>query len=445
MTQNGLARRVEAFIDRLDREDVCMHGFLLSVGGRDKAAAYYAPFYEGQPHRMYSVSKSLTCIALGLLMDEGKVRLGDKIVDFFPDLLPKSPDPRLMRLTIADMLRMATCYRQTVYREGVDESWTKPFFTAEATHEPGTAFHYDTGCSQALASLVRRLSGREVIDFLNERFFGKIGANDEKFWLRDPSGACQGGTGLCMSLRDLHRTAQCILRGGEGVVPAWFCREMTKRHIGTPLQANEEERYGYGWQCWRTRSGWAMYGMGGQLAIACPEKDALISTVADTRLDPFGVQRIYNAFYEEVYPFLGVEDMPFTRYERKVRALPHDPAYARTREGVYRFAPNMLKIISLSVKANELIIENDRGRNALRFGLGENVEGVFPGWDIPSLASGGWGEDGALHVRCYLIGDAPCGVDLLLNFGDHCVTVQSRRSISPATVPYEGVATGYIG
>ena len=154
MQDQRLRNRIDNFIRRLQREDVCMHGFILSVGGEIKATAYYAPFAEGQPHRMYSVSKTMTALALGILMEEGKCALDDHIVQYFPDYLPQEPDPRLMRLKIRDMLRMATCYRATTYREGVDENWARPFFTAASTHEPGTVFHYDTGCSQVLSVLV---------------------------------------------------------------------------------------------------------------------------------------------------------------------------------------------------------------------------------------------------------------------------------------------------
>lgn len=89
-----------------------------------------------------------------------------------------------MRLKIRDMLRMATCYRATVYRE-TDDDWTKPFFTAASTHEPGTVFHYDTGCSQVLAALVARLTGQQVMDYLTARVFTPLGADDEKHWLGD--------------------------------------------------------------------------------------------------------------------------------------------------------------------------------------------------------------------------------------------------------------------
>ncbi|MBR5111731.1 MAG: beta-lactamase family protein [Clostridia bacterium] len=443
MADHRLAARVDQFVKRLKKEDVMMHGFILSVKGQEKAKAYYAPFREGEVHRMYSVSKTMTGIAVGMLIDEGKLRLDDHIVDYFRDWLPENPSPWLMALTIRDMLRMATCYRCTTYREGVDNNWAKTFFTGKPDHAPGTVFYYDTGCSQVLAKLVVRLSGQQVIDYLNERLFKPLGRQDDMRWLNDPTGCCQGGTGLCMSLRDMHRVAVCLLNGGEGVVPAWFVKEMGKKQIETLMQANEEEQYGYGWQCWRTRAGFAMYGLGGQLAVICPDKKAVLSTIADTRLDPCGVQRIYDAFFEEVYPFIGEEDMEPVSLRLKTQAVPNQKKYALPETPVYYFEEgNQLQLTSLQLKGNRLYYENAVGPCVLRFGQGKNEKICYPGWPVFAMASGGWVAPGVLRVRCFAIDFAPCGFDMLLCFQGDTVTVQARRSYDPLTQGYDGVATG---
>ena len=183
------------FVERLEREDVCLHGFELRQDGEIRAEGYYAPFAKGQPHRMYSVSKSMVALALGLLLGEGRLCLTDHIVDFFPEALPAAPDPRLLRMTIEDMLRMTTCYRRTTYREGVDRDWAATFFRGDCTHEPGTLFHYDTSCTQVLGALCQRVSGQGLLELLEERIFHPIGATDPKRWLTDPSGVPQGERG----------------------------------------------------------------------------------------------------------------------------------------------------------------------------------------------------------------------------------------------------------
>ena len=440
-----LKDRVESMIRRLDREDVNMHGFLLTVRGKFKAGAYYRPFREGEPHRMYSVSKTMTGLAVGMLADEGKLDLDRPVAGYFPDLLPEHPDGRLMRQTIRDMLRMATCYAQTAYREREDRDWTRPFFTGTPSHEPGTVFHYDTGASQVLAALVRRLSGKEVMDFLEERLFTPLGLQDERFWLKDPSGCCQGGTGLCMSLRDLHRVALCLTDGGRGLVPGWYVREMTRKQIDTFQRPYDEERLGYGWQCWRTRAGWSMYGLGGQLCIACPEEETLLTTIADTRLDLNGVQKIYDAFFEEVLPWTGSEDMEPEMFSPAVRTLEDTPSCRLDSAGPYVFPEgNPLLLRTLSLRDNRLLLERQDLAAALPFLPGGYLETSWPGHpDVPALVTSGWTAPGELRLRCHAAGTAPCGFEMLLCFREKAATVQCFRSHDPLTDGYDGTASGF--
>ena len=445
----NLENRVEKFMERLHQQHVCMHGFILSVNGTELAKAYYHPFREGEMHRMFSVSKTFTGLAIGILAGEGKLQLDDRIVTFFPDWLPNEPDLKLMRLTVRDLLRMTSNHCTDTYRMDVDQNWAETYFRTQSTHEPGTAFNYDTSGTQVLAELVYRLSGNEVLDFLEQRLFTLIGANDPKAWLRDPGGRCWGGSGLLMSLRDLHRAARLCMNGGEGIVPETYLREMTKLQTPTPFQANEEERYGYGLLCWQTRDGWSMYGLGGQLAICCPRKDTLLVTEADTRLDPNGVQKIYDAFFEEIYPYTDSESMEPKSWSKTAEALEDSGVGVHFQEGPYFFEENPLTLQTLELRGNKLILRNADGCFEVPFGWGQNAISHFPAQtDQPAMASAGWITPHLLKIRCSQIGNSPCGIELLLSFEkEYTVTVQARRSMIPEErilLHFDGIASGYL-
>lgn len=104
---------------------------------------------------------------------------------------------------------------------------------------------------------------------------------------------------------------------------------------------------------------------------------------------------------------------------------------------------NPLRLKHMAVEANRIVYENDRGLVALPFKPGESIRASYPGWpQIPALISAGFVGENTLRVRCYAIGDAPCGFDMLIVHKNGTLTVQSRKSFDPVTEGYEGVATG---
>lgn len=436
------------FVERLEREDVCLHGFELREHGGVRAEGYYAPFAKGQPHRMYSISKSMVALAVGWLMARDKLRETDRIADYFPEYLPKEPDPRFLRMTVGDMLRMTTCYRRATYREGVDADWAATFFREKSSHEPGTLFHYDTSATQTLGALCQKLSGRGLLALLEEEIFQPIGATDSKRWLTDPSGVPQGGTGLLMSLRDLGKVAQWVMDGGRGILPEDFLRHATSRLVDTSVRGNPEEKFGYGWQFWRTRCGWAMYGMGGQLAVACPEEGVLLCTIADTRLDPYGVQRIYNAFFEEIMAAPGVESAQDARRLQeklatlRVGGVPCRPEIPWRFASAYAMEANDMGLVEVRMLPGEVrLFWKGGAEDCFRWEKdGQVSQGVLERYKEPCLVSAGMVGEDMLRVRCHLIGDAPCGMDMWFALANGRLSVALQRSNDPKTQGYDGVA-----
>lgn len=450
--QTGSARAIMNFLKRLENQGICMHGFLLMHRDEILAEGYWKPFRAEIPHRMYSVSKSMTSLAIGLLIGEGKISFEDAIIKYFADMLPPTVPPQLNRLTIRDMLRMATCYARTTYREGEDRDWIRTYFHSIPDHEPGTVFSYDTSASQVLAALVERITGMPLIDFLQQRVFDKIGASDRKYWLTDPSGVSQGGSGLCMTLRDLAKVSALILRGGDGILPAEYLSAATAKQTETVLQGNREERHGYGYQFWRTRNGYAMYGMGGQLAVFVPDREVLLCTVADTRLEPNGVQQIYDAFFDILLPGLGGSPEgnagDAAELEEQLRNLVC-PVIENNQKDVpvtaneYRMENSPLNITAIRLHEDCLEFDKPDGSYRMKFALGKNALGEFPGSNQPCMTSAGWIAPRVFRIRSYIIGDSPCGIDMLLTFKDNTLTIHSRRSHDSLTAEFEGMSSGY--
>ena len=97
------------FIKRLEDYQIPMHSLLLARQGKLIYEGYYAPYQGDTLHRMFSISKSFTSIAIGLLVQEGRISLDDRIIDYFPEKLPEEAS-LIAQMTIRNMLMMQTCH-----------------------------------------------------------------------------------------------------------------------------------------------------------------------------------------------------------------------------------------------------------------------------------------------------------------------------------------------
>ena len=73
------------FIEIIKERKINLHSFLLARKGQIFAEGYFAPFNKQFKHRIYSSSKTFVALAIGRAIGEGKIRLTDKLIDFFPE------------------------------------------------------------------------------------------------------------------------------------------------------------------------------------------------------------------------------------------------------------------------------------------------------------------------------------------------------------------------
>ena len=300
----------QEFLTYLKENNVDIHSVLFTKDKKIFWEEYFGFAYGENPkeipnsryalHRMYSVTKSVVSIAIGLLASSDRIHLEDHITDYFPEYVPADPDRRLLETTIKDMLSMRTCHTKTTYKQDLSKNWVESFFTVLPDKEPGKEFNYDTSSSHVLEALVEKITGLDSLSFIKKEI-PVLGLSKESYIIKDPFGTAVGGSGLMALPRDILRLAFLISDNGriEGkqYISEDYILKATSKIVATDKTAkNPFESYGYGYFIWRnSHNGYMFYGMNGQFAYFVPEKDIILVTTADTSSRKDGTQILIDA------------------------------------------------------------------------------------------------------------------------------------------------------
>ncbi len=256
------------------------HGLMMMKDGAVFLETEFYPYRNDTWHVSHSLCKSLTALALGLLVDDGLISLDDKLIDIFPKRAFNLDLVRQRDITVRTLLDMSAGVTFNELGSALTDDWIDGFFGASIKHAPGTKFMYNSMNSYMLSACIREKTGKDMFDLLSERIFHPMDIF-EVFWEKCPKGITKGGWGLYMKIEDLMKFAVLFLEKGcwQGkrlISEAWI-EEMTKKQIDTPASSNE---YGYGFQVWRSvrPDSYQFNGMLGQNLIIFPDMHMAIAT-----------------------------------------------------------------------------------------------------------------------------------------------------------------------
>ena len=294
-----------------------LHGFVILRHGKVIAEGSWKPFDTlAEPHMLYSHSKSFTSTAVGLVVEEGKLDLDERVVEIFSNEAPAKVSANLAQLRVRDLLTMNVGKQDHLLRDGGD--WVRQFLAKDFARRPGTGFRYDSDATYMLAAIVERKTGRKLMDYLKEKLFDKIGIVTA--WTTcSPQGIPCGGWGMNMTTRELARFGQLYLgRGkwdGEYVFSPLWADLATARHtwsgwinIGAKRigEGNDWEQ-GYGFQFWRcTHGAYRADGANGQLTVVLPKEDMVVSVHAGLG----DMQKELNLIWDNLLP--AAKEAPLT-------------------------------------------------------------------------------------------------------------------------------------
>lgn len=232
-------------------------------------------------HNTYSISKSVTGCAIGILEAEGKLRDTDTVYSHIGDLFPAGYDPKWETVTIADVMH----HKTGVPDDANIDIDTMDFWADGRTdflayilgkpiiHKPGEGpFIYCDTNYYIISRIVERVTGMTCAAFLQERMFNPLQWRGNA-WGTCPQNHTLGGTGLFATARDLAAYGLMLACGGEFMGKRILTPEWIKKAQG------DFDGYGYGFSNAPDGRWFATYGMYGQGVYIIPEARTAIVAI----------------------------------------------------------------------------------------------------------------------------------------------------------------------
>jgi CubicO group peptidase (beta-lactamase class C family) len=255
---------------------------------------------------VFSVSKTVTSLAVGMLEGDGALSLDDPVLAHLPELADTAAAGS-ETITVGHLLRMTA---GNGYRWSDDDADhpgdpARDFLATPLVAEPGSTYHYAGGNTYVLGRVVHSISGLDLRDFLVPRLFDPLGIRNPQ-WLRCPLGFPLGAIGLQLRSSEITRITQLLLHegtwGGHRLVPGDYIARMTTDTTDTGRAEPDNRTYGlHVWLCARDAA-WRMDGIYGQFGIVLPGHRACVSVTAHY-LGP--TTHILDCVWEHIVPALA--------------------------------------------------------------------------------------------------------------------------------------------
>jgi CubicO group peptidase (beta-lactamase class C family) len=352
-----------ALSSRLDSLLVVRHGKIV-------AEAYYAPYTAGIPHAVNSVTKAVISTLTAIASKDGLLDSPiHRALDFFDRRSIANVDDRKEAITIQSLLDMTSGIEWTEPLDGRPDSmfemerspnWVNFVLNRPMSSAPGETFNYNSGNPHLLSAIITKLTGMSALEYAKIKLFDPLGIS-EVYWRHDPQGISTGGFGLYLQARDMAKIGYLYLRNGAWkgtqLLPSAWIDKVTHATVDMHESWAPELRYSDLFWALPEKHVYMAVGYHGQVIMINPDLDVVAVTTgrhnfplskladyissavkSDTALAPDAVSGKLLA--DEI---LDVS----TEKPTEVGATPKLAAIISGK--VYRFAPNELKVKSLSV------------------------------------------------------------------------------------------------
>jgi len=199
---------------------------------------------QATPHIVFSVTKSVTALLLGILAERGQLDPEAAVTRYIPEAAGSGFGDATVRHVLdmqvsLDFDEVYTATGGTFIRYRQAMGWNPATDPAEQPDlrsfllslgrrdgPHGKRFRYLSPNSDLLGWIAERAAGRRYADLLTELLWQPMGAEASASMTVDRLGAARSAGGLSVTLRDLARLGEMVrcrgIADGRTVVPGWW-------------------------------------------------------------------------------------------------------------------------------------------------------------------------------------------------------------------------------
>lgn len=280
-------------------------GMVVLKDGKAQYENYFNGCTADSRIHVYSVTKSILSILIGIAVDKGYIKsVGQKVLDFFPDYQVKKGEQAIYDITLENLLTMTAPYKYKqlppYIKYFTSDDWVK--FSLDLLGGQGRLgkFRYAPLIGpDILSGILINATGKSVLGFAVENLFAPLGitvkenflfnnkeeqmafnrSTDISGWAADSSGTNAAGWGLTLSPLDMAKIGQLYLNKGEWnkkqVVSEQWVNESIREHSRWD---KIKRSYGYLWWILSDNGqSFAAVGDGGNMIYCNAEKHLVVS------------------------------------------------------------------------------------------------------------------------------------------------------------------------
>ena len=300
------------FLEELyNDETLNVHDVVIVRNGRILCEAYFGSHKSDVWKATFSACKSVVSIAIGMLIDEGKLTLETTLEDIFPKEMKSLTKLRIKNITVYNLLTMKTGMTTLEETGAMNESELfKAYINTPLSYDPGKKFFYNSTNTYILSCIVKKISGKGLSDYLKARLFDPLGIKDY-YWAKSAEGIEFGGWGLYITPCDFAKIGLLLLQGG-----VWNGKRIiSKKYVDVATQIHAkstDSAYGfhYGFQMWvnKRQDQFLFNGMLGQ-NVWCFKRNGIV-IVSNAGNDELFQQSNYFAIVNKYFDRDFLDELP---------------------------------------------------------------------------------------------------------------------------------------